>query len=59
MNVKKVKHLEGKEPLVLKNNTDTGTNEYKLSLNNSRLKVGMVYNYQSSKVLVALKLQWE
>lgn len=59
MNVKKVKHLEGKEPLMLKNNTDTGTNEYKLSLNKSRLKAEMVYNYQSSKVLIALKLQWK
>lgn len=44
---------------MLKNNTDTGTNGYKLSLNKSRLKAEMVYNYQSSKVLIALKLQWK
>lgn len=59
MNAEQVEHLEGKEPLVLKNNTDTGTNEYKLSVNKTKLKAGMVYNYQSNKVLVALKLQWK
>lgn len=59
MNVKQVKHLEGKEPLVLKSNAGTGNNEYKLSVNKTRLKAGMIANYQSNKVSVALKLQWK
>lgn len=50
VNVKQVKHLEGKEPLVLKSNAGTGNNEYKLSVNKTRLKAGMIANYQSNKV---------
>lgn len=44
---------------MLKNNTGTGTNEYKLVVNKTRWKDGMAYNYQSSKVLVVLKVQWK
>lgn len=40
---------------MLKNNTGTGMNEYKLAMNKCRLKGRMVYNRQSNKVLVVLK----
>lgn len=49
----------GREPLMLKNNTDTGTNDYKLAMNKHRLKARMDYNHQSNKFLVILKQQWK
>lgn len=49
----------GREPLMLKNNTDTGTNDYKLAMNKHRLKARMDYNYQSNKFLVVLKQHWK
>lgn len=44
---------------MLKNNTGTGMNEYKLAMNKCRLKDRMDCDCESNKVLVDLKQQWK